>query len=303
MRLDGNILENIVSQFHPLAWILAIFFSIVQMLLLSMRWKMLINVGKKHLNFQDAVEINLISQLANLVFITSVGGILARIVLSIRHGITVFKTIIATLFDRVMTLAALVILSAAFLPGLAPYVDNKTFANLSGYISVFIITAFVFAPVFVSILIKKIPIGVKKKTKIRYGLRYLKVFMNNPMLFAKVILVSMLGQISFFVSVFALCAMGGLNLSFSQLMTVLPIISLISALPISIGGWGVREGAFVYGLGILGIPMATSFLISIQVGLIGMLSILLAGLPSLMASNISMSNISSWREQYAKIRF
>lgn len=303
LRMDTQTLGNMASHFSPAAWFWAILFTFTQMVLLSLRWKILANVGKSHLTFKDSLQINLTSQLANLVFITSIGGMVVRIALCIQHGVGVLKAVIATAIDRVLTLAALVILSAAFLPGLAPYVDNKIFANLSGYLSLFMITLFVFTPVFLSFLLKKIPQHYRMKVRVRYGIRYLKVFLNNPMMVGKTIFVSLIAQTAFFVSVFCLCVFAQTGLSFTQLMTVLPVISLISALPISIGGWGVREGAFVFGLGLLGVPMETAFLISIQVGLIGMLSIILAGIPSLVTSDFKLSNMPSIQTTLKKIRF
>ncbi len=302
LRMDTAVLSNMVSHFSAAAWIWAILFTFAQMVLLALRWKILANVGKSHLTFKDSLQINLTSQLANLVFITSIGGMLVRIALSLQHGMGILKTVIATAIDRILTLAGLVILTAAFLPGLAPYVDNKIFANLSGYLSVFMITLFIFTPVFLGFILKKIPQHYRMKVRIRYGIRYLKVFMNNPVMVGKTIFVSLVAQTAFFVSVFCLCISAQTDLSFAQLMTVLPVISLIAALPISIGGWGVREGAFVFGLGLLGVSMETAFLISIQVGLIGMVSIILAGIPSLLTSDFKLSRIPSLQSTLSKIR-
>ena len=74
-----------------------------------------------------------------------------------------------------------------------------------------------------------------------------------------------------------------IHLSFFQIMIVLPIISLIASLPISIGGWGVREGAFVYGLGLLGVSLETGLLLSIQIGLVSMLTIIVSGIPAILS--------------------
>lgn len=301
-RMDMGDLGDIASHFYWHAWAWALLFTFGQMVILSLRWKMLVNLGKRHIDFKQAVQINLTSQLANLVFITSIGGLLVRIALSVQHGIGIFKTVVATIFDRLMTVAALVILSAAFLPGLAPYIDSRVFSNISGYLSIFILTGFIFAPVFVNVLVKKLPQRLRLKGRARYGIRYLHVLANNPLLLSKILLLSLIAQLSFFVSVFCLCAVGDVELTFTQLLTVLPVISLIAALPISIGGWGVREGAFVFGLGLLGIPMETAFIISIQVGLIGMLCMILAGIPSLLTSDLDISRIDNLKTILKKIR-
>jgi glycosyltransferase 2 family protein len=194
-------------------------------------------------------------------------------------------------------------LSAAFLPGLASYVDSKTFATLSGYISVFILTLFLFTPVFINLVAMRLPQILRLRGRMRYGLRYLKILTNNPFLCGKILLVSLIAQLSFFLSVFALGGDAVTGLTFLQMMTVLPMISLVASLPISIGGWGVREGAFVYGLGLLGVPMETAFLLSIQVGLISMLVTVLAGMPALMASNLPMARLSAVKKSLLKLKF
>jgi len=299
---NNNFWADFPQYFHASAWAYATLFMMVQFALLSLRWKYLLNIGKKHLTFMDALQVNLTSQLANLIFITSVGGILARIALSIQYGATIFKSLIATVFDRLMTLSALLVFSALFLPNLSNHVDNQTFNTLSMYVSVFILTMFIFAPLFLNFVVFRMPQMTKLKGRMRYGLRYLKTLLNNPFLCGKLAVISLLAQLAFFVAVYTLVSASGLSLSFMDLMIVLPIISLIAALPISIGGWGVREGAYVFFLAKLGVPMEAALLISIQVGLIGMMATVLAGMPSLLTSNFQMDNVSSMKEKLSRIK-
>lgn len=293
---------DFTQYFHASAWAYATLFILAQMVLLSLRWQYLLNIGKRHLNFMDALNVNLTSQLANLIFITSVGGILVRIALSAQHGASIFKSLIATVFDRLMTLSALLVFSALFLPNLSFYVDSKTFATLSIYISVFTLTMFIFAPLFLNLVVFRMPQIALLKGRLRYGLRYLKSLLNNPILCGKLTVISLAAQLSFFAAVYMLVLSNDLPLSFMQLMIVLPVISLIAALPISIGGWGVREGAFVFFLAKLGVPMEAALLISIQVGLIGMLATVLAGMPSLLISKFEIGDASSIREKLLRVR-
>lgn len=54
------------------------------------------------------------------------------------------------------------------------------------------------------------------------------------------------------------------------------VISLAASIPITIGGWGIREVAAIYVLGILGIPVADALAVSVMVGLCSMLVILVS---------------------------
>lgn len=296
------VLGNLTAHFHLSGWSYAFLFLLAQFLLLSFRWEMLLNIGKRHLTLVEAIKINLTSQLANLVFIASIGGMVVRIALSVQHGASLFKSIMATAFDRLMTLSALVLLAAAFLPGLAQHVESRAFTIISVYISVFIITLFIFTPLFLNLVVFRMPQMARLKGRMRYGLRYFRILLNNPLLLAKLALVSLTAQMGLFVAVYCLAISTGANISFLALMTVLPVISFVASLPISIGGWGVREGAFVYGLGLLGVPMEIAFLISVQVGLIGMAITVITGIPALMTSNFKIGSLTGLKHALAHIR-
>ncbi len=302
LRADEHALADMARHFHASAWLYAILFIAGQSLLLALRWQYLLNLGKRHITYLQSVQVNLVSQLANLVFITSVGGVVARVALSMQYGASFFKSLIATVFDRLMTLSALLVFAALFLPGLSDVVDGRTYGALAWYIGIFIITLFVFAPLFLNAVFFRLPAVRGLKGKMRYGVRYLKILTNHPLLLIKFIAVSLIAQLGLFAALYALSVASGVELSFWQMMTILPVIAFVSALPISIGGWGVREGAFVYGLGLFGVPMETAFLISVQAGLISMLTTILLGLPSLMTFRFEGETLTSFRAGLARIR-
>ena len=59
---------------------------------------------------------------------------------------------------------------------------------------------------------------------------------------------------------------------------VTPMILLVASLPISISGWGVREGGMIVGLGMLGVSSADAALVSVVFGLISVLLGIVGGL-------------------------
>ncbi len=56
---------------------------------------------------------------------------------------------------------------------------------------------------------------------------------------------------------------------------LIPLVMVASAIPISVAGWGVREGAMVAALGLVGVGEAQAFAISLLLGLM----LIVAGLP------------------------
>jgi hypothetical protein len=66
-----------------------------------------------------------------------------------------------------------------------------------------------------------------------------------------------------------LCANGmNIQLDFGAAFLVVPAIMLVSMIPISFAGWGVREGAMIFGLGLVGVDTPDALAISVAFGLL-----------------------------------
>lgn len=69
----------------------------------------------------------------------------------------------------------------------------------------------------------------------------------------------------------------GVNISLSQFFVIIPVISFLAALPLSISGLGVREGTLSYFLYLLHYPVEYG----VSIGLLGYSLILLSALPGI----------------------
>ena len=67
----------------------------------------------------------------------------------------------------------------------------------------------------------------------------------------------------------------GMPVDFYAALIASPVVFLIAMVPISVAGWGLREGAFVVALGLFGLPSAAALTISVTFGV----AVLLAYLP------------------------
>ena len=81
-------------------------------------------------------------------------------------------------------------------------------------------------------------------------------------------------QFSVIVSVYVLAMGMDIDISLLSLIVFLPLIILIAMIPVSISGIGIREGAFVFFLGTMGIPPDKAMTLSI----LWFLSIVIAGI-------------------------
>jgi len=290
-------MREMISHFEARAWIYAILLVLAQFAFLSFRWRDLINVGRRRMDFTASVQVTIASMIANMLFFTSISGIVVRIAMAMQNGV---KSIFATVIDRGMTLAALILLAAAFLPALKNHLPGDMFNALCLFTALAMIAGFILIPLLVRGLLKSPEkFRIARKT-IRFSRRYLLTLAGRPALSARIVLSSLTAQLCFFASIYCLILSTGTDLSFLEVMTVLPAIALVASLPVGFGGWGVREGAFIYGLGLLGVSMETSFLISVQVGLTGMAATILAGLPVILSTDAD-SILRSSRTVIAKI--
>jgi glycosyltransferase 2 family protein len=64
----------------------------------------------------------------------------------------------------------------------------------------------------------------------------------------------------------------GLPLSLADYLVFTPVIAIVTLVPVSVGGWGVREGALVALLGLVGIPSHMALAFSVLFGFVGIVA-------------------------------
>ncbi len=279
MSVDFTKFTASLGEIHLSAWILAIGFLYVQILALSYRWLKLINIHESKISFGYAVKVNLASMLANYLFITSIGGIIVRVVMSVKGGVSFIRSLAATGLDRMFTLFALFVLSVIFLPFLGHVVSGDIFQKSVLFIFGFVLAVGLFCFIMFEGPRKKI---IFSHRKVAMCFQYLRAVLTTPDILGKVVASSLIGQLSYFMAAYFVIASMGVEFSWLNFIAVIPFITLIASMPIGYGGWGIREGAFIYGLGLINIPFETAFAASIQIGLISMAAAVIAGIPVIM---------------------
>ncbi len=74
-------------------------------------------------------------------------------------------------------------------------------------------------------------------------------------------------------------AMGlDVDVSFVDCLTLIPLVILVTTLPISIAGWGVREGAMVVAFGLIGVASESAVVLSVMMGILAILGSLPGGI-------------------------
>ncbi|MCB9983369.1 MAG: flippase-like domain-containing protein [Rhodospirillales bacterium] len=278
MRMDLGALGEHIGDIQGPVWLVAALMIFVQIIALAYRWFLLINAHEHRITYHNAMRVTLASMIANYLFITSIGGIIVRVAMSVQSGISLVRSIAATALDRVMTLLALLILTALFLPVLSAIASHDMFSHAIFILGLFSCGAFLFALLMFETFRRKIIFSHRKVTMC---FKYLRTVMTDHNIMGKIVISSLIGQVAYFAAVYAVTASMGIEFSWLHFISILPLITIIASLPVGYGGWGIREGAFVYGLGLIDIPIEVAFAASVQIGLISMICAFIVGIPAL----------------------
>lgn len=279
MRMDMSRLGIHLGDIHKDIWLIAGALIFVQILALSYRWLLLINVHERRITYRNAVRVTLASIIANYLFITSIGGIIVRVAMSVQSGVSLVRAIAATALDRGMTLLALIIMTIVFLPVLESIASHDVYHHAIFMIALFGMAAFLFSILMFDSLRRRI---IFSHRKVAMCFQYLRKVVTSHDLLAKVIVSSLIAQFAYFLAIYAVTTSMGVEFSWLYFISVLPLITIIASLPVGYGGWGIREGAFVYGLGLINIPIEVAFAVSVQIGLLSMICAFIAGIPALL---------------------
>lgn len=162
---------------------------------------------------------------------------------------------IASVFmDRYMGFSALLAISIIASPVGFKYLEGTAVKWLMPVVLVAFISG--------SIIIFKFRLGERVKFLFRIY-EYFHIYNRKRHVLFKAFLYSLVIQISSIIAIYILSRGIFLNISFLSLLAFVPIIILISFIPVSISGIGLREGAFVILLETIGVPPDLSVTLSI----------------------------------------
>jgi hypothetical protein len=85
-------------------------------------------------------------------------------------------------------------------------------------------------------------------------------------------------QIALGMATFSMAASLGIKVSLLDCIVLMQPVALLASLPISVGGWGVRETAVVLLFGLIGVPSSAALVLSLQLGLLALFVVLPGGI-------------------------
>ncbi|MDA7738823.1 flippase-like domain-containing protein [Amylibacter sp.] len=247
---------------------------LLQILVMTHRWKIVLNNLSINLSFKDIIRIFWIGLFFNQILPTSIGGDAMRGHYLYQRGYSFVKTSQGVLIDRIIGLIALVFLVIITLPLGLQLVDSD---NARWGLIIILISS-----IFALTLLLNIDIissRFQKWNLINKFSSIMAVIKNN--IFSlnpgfKLLLISLLVHFLSILTMIILAVGMQLELKIIGLFVIVPVVTLLMMLPISIAGWGIREGAMIIGLGFLGVGPENAFALSLLYGLL-MLSMSIPG--------------------------
>lgn len=250
--------------------LIGIFLSFFQVYLNNLRWFFII--AKNYpVNFYSLLRYSYIISFLNQVLPSSIGGEAYKVFVTNKITKSFSKSLSIIIFEKFFVLFILL-----FLILLTSYLFNKSTLDWITYLIDVILFAFIsmLALILFIILFKKLENRHYFMKRFKLGrLNSFNFLLNFDVAF-KTMIVSLFSHLNLLIIFKFIMISLGIHLNIIELSFVFFIIFLLSQLPISIGGWGVRETSTISILYILGIDSNISFIISALFGMILLISYL-----------------------------
>ncbi len=242
---------------------------LVQAVAGAIRLSMVLKAISSRINLRAAVHIMFIGLFFNQTLPSSIGGDAMRIWRIRHHGFPLRTAINAVLLDRLIALMALGLFMLLSYPILYRLVDNSLLRILVIAAGLALIAGFALLYFF-----RKIPrrfYGLRITEEIRHMSAEAHQIVRHPRRSAKIIVLSVLMHAMTGMAIYEVAHGLGLSIGMLECVVLTPPISLITVLPISMAGWGVREAGMVTALAFAGVAAHDALIVSILFGLLLML--------------------------------
>lgn len=274
--VDIQHLVQLLRRMNPTDGVLALVLLFVQNDLATRRWTTMLRAFQKGPSYFRLLRIQYAALFAQLFLPTAVGAAAVRAGLLFKHGTPLGIALNSVVIDRVVAFCGLALLAILFMPAIAAFVSVGADVLTAGFV---ILSAMICASLVAVAALRLRPLtfwlALANRTPARHLLEPFERSaseIRSPVRLLAAFSLSLAGQITAIAAIFVLAQGGGLHVGLVDCILVMPPVMLLSALPISIAGWGVREGAMVVGFGLLGVTREAALALSIQFAVLGYVS-------------------------------
>jgi uncharacterized membrane protein YbhN (UPF0104 family) len=256
-----------------------LFLGLAQMLLIPIlggaRWRLVLHALGSSIGVLRSTRLFWIGMIFSQVLPSTSGGDAIRIVLAWRGGVPFARSAHSVILERLAMLSTLIAL-VAFMQLLGGDRTNIPGAAWFGSLLLCGASAGILLVTFGDALVARLPSwkALRALAELSSDARKLLLSVSS----ARLAGLSLLTHLNIAIACLWLGRAIGLHLSILDYLFYISLITLITSLPLSIGGWGIREGAVVTLFGNAGVLAHSALAFSILFGLsIGAISVM--GLP------------------------
>ena len=251
-------LKEVISSFGVIpagTWFSAFLLYLVSQVLSSARWSVLsraLGFGGRFLTY---VKFYFVGMFFNLFLPSAIGGDVLKAFFLSRGGNSRLKATYSIFCDRIIGLWAMFVLGAGAViiaPGMLP----DRFGMLLLASSAAMCLAVCFMPLIRDLLRKVFPVFYER-------LGFVMVYWERPRSLVVAFLLSLTLQFCGMYAVYLLALGLGLNCRPEFYFAAFPLVAILTILPISVSGLGIREGGFVYFLGLKQVPPEKAIVLSL----------------------------------------
>jgi hypothetical protein len=250
------------------AWIVAAFLLLTaQVALLAWRWRIIVAKCGQALPFTAALRISFIAAFFNSVLPSTVGGDAARVLMLKRTGGGWAAAAYSVLIDRVAGVTVLALIVLACLPWSLNLVSDpvaRLFLLLIGG------GAVLGAIVFMALGALRLP-ALEHWAVTRHLVEVSRVtwrLCRDSRALAAVGLTSCAIHVLTIFAAWCIVQSVAASASFVLLLFLIPPVLLVATVPVSIAGWGVREGSMIVAFACAGLAESDGLIVSVLIGLV-----------------------------------
>lgn len=233
-----------------------------QYVLSSVRWHYIVVRHGQAFTFRRSFSIYGIGALANLVLVTSLAGVSVRGLLLVRENVEVSRVVGVLLAERIAALGGMVlcvllglVISHRLL--LEQFSEHTSFEGMLGLFILIALAVLAGGLLLWRLQFVRQTVSQMRQAFLSWRVVSLLVVASSAIIFLGFAAVALLAT--------------GMRIDIDPVffVTAMPVVAFMASLPITVGGWGVREGMMVVGLGLFGVQAEPALALSVAYGMAG----------------------------------
>ena len=253
--INFNEVKKILKTANSAYLFAALIFMGLHLGLVAIRWREVIYICGKTAPVLSILSLTLVGQFFRSLLPLSLGSDIARAAFCQQIGLSKTMGLLSVVIDRILGLISLAVIAIIVL----------SISESTRSIILFWVVLLLSGLIAFTLLVGRINRFINFKIK-SFALLFKSKIYSTSILNAMTY--SIFANISIVLSMFFLAASINCEISLIQALVYFPIVLLMSLLPISFGGWGVRELVLIYVFSLLSLPEYQAVFISITFGLI-----------------------------------